>query len=63
MHPPSKTNCEVAKVRAGIKRRATETVIANQKILAEQLGGISERAAINLPVVENLHRNIRSVHQ
>ena len=62
-HPPSKTNCKVAKVRAGIKRRATETVIRKQQILAEELGGISEGPAINLPAVENLHRNIRSVHQ
>ena len=31
----------------------------NQQILAEQLGEISEGPAINLPVVENLSRNIR----
>ena len=62
-HPPYQTNCEVAKVRAGIKRRTTETVMTNQQILAEQLGGISEGAAINLPAVENLRRNIRSARQ
>ena len=56
--PPSQTNCEVVKVRAGIKQRATETVMTNQQILAEQLGGISEGATTNLPVVENLCRNI-----
>ena len=37
-HPLSQTNCEAAKVRAGIKRGATETVMINQQILAEQLG-------------------------
>ena len=30
------------------------------KFLAEQLGRISQGVAINLPVVENLRRNIRS---
>ena len=58
-HLPSQTNCEVAKVRAGIKRRTMETILTNQKDLAEQLGGISEGEVINLPVVENLPRNIR----
>ena len=62
-HPPNQTNCEVAKVRAGIKRLATETVMTNQQILAEQLGEISEGAAINLPAVENLRCNICSVHE
>ena len=38
-HPPSQTNCKVAKLRAEIKRPATETVMTNQQILAEQLGG------------------------
>ena len=36
-----------------------ETILTNQKDLAEQLGGISEGEVINLPVVENLPRNIR----
>ena len=62
-HLPSQTNCKVAKVKAAIKRRATETVITNQQILAEQLEAISEGAAINLPVVQSFHRNIRSVRQ
>ena len=29
-HPPSQTNCENAKVRAGIKQLAIETVMTNQ---------------------------------
>ena len=62
-HPPGQTNREVAKVRTGIKRRATETLMTNQQILAEQLGAISEGAATNLPVVENLRRNIPSARQ
>ena len=50
-HPPSQTNCEVAKVRAGIKWHATKTVITNQQILVEQLTGIFEGAGINLPLI------------
>ena len=37
--------------------------MTNQQILGEQLTGISEGAAVNLPIVENLHRNISSAHQ
>ena len=62
-HPPSQANCQVPNVRAGIRRPAMETVMTKQQILAEKLAGISESAAINLPVVENLCRNIRSAHQ
>ena len=61
-HPHSQTNCEVAKMRARIKHRATETVTTNQQILAKQLAGISEGAAIN-STVKNLHRNIHSARQ
>ena len=37
--------------------------MTKQQILAGKLAGISEGAAINLPVVEDLCRNIRSAHQ
>ena len=37
--------------------------MTNQQILAKQLGGISEGAAINLPAVETLRRNIHSARQ
>ena len=53
-HPSTQINCEVEKVRVGIKRRATEIVMTNQQILAKQLAGISEIAVINLPAVEHL---------
>ena len=46
-HAPSETKCEIAKVRANIKRRATETQDPAQVILGIELGGISE-AAIRL---------------
>ena len=32
-HPPSKSNCEVAKVRVVRNQHATETVMINQQIL------------------------------
>ena len=34
-HPPSKVKCEVAKIRAGRKWHAMETVMTNEQILAE----------------------------
>ena len=34
-HPLNKSNCEVAKVKVGRKRRATETVMIKQQILVE----------------------------
>ena len=39
-HAPSETKCEIAKVRANIKRRATETQDPVQVILRRELGGI-----------------------
>ena len=50
-------------MREGIKRRATWTVMANQQFLAEQLVGISEGVAINLPVAEHLCQNMRFSRQ
>ena len=44
-HATSETKCEIAKVRANIKRRATETEVPAQVILGRELGGISEAAA------------------
>ena len=40
-------------VRAVIKRRATETVMTNQQVIAEQLGKISGGMTYNLSVVKN----------
>ena len=55
----SKTKGEIAKVRVNIKRRATET----QVILGGELGGISEVAAINFPVLHHIRRNIQLQRQ
>ena len=62
-HAPSETKCEIAKVRANIKRRATETQDPAQVILGRELGGISEAAAINFPVLHHIRRNIRLQRQ
>ena len=62
-HAPSETKCEIAKVRANIKRRATETQDPAQVILGIELGGISEAAAINLPALHHITRNIRLQRQ
>ena len=62
-HAPSETKCEIAKVRANIKRRATETQDPAQVILGIELGGILEAAAINLPARHHIRRNIRLQRQ
>ena len=58
-HASFEPKCEIAKARANIKRRATETQDPAQVILGIELGGISETAAINLPALHYLRRNIR----
>ena len=60
---PSETKCEIAKVRANIKRRATETQDPAQVLLGRVLGEISKIAAINLPALHHIRRNIRLQRQ
>ena len=65
-HAPSETKYEIVKVRANIKRRATETQDPSQVVLGRELGGISEAGAINLPALHHIRRNIwfqRAVNQ
>ena len=46
------------KVRANIKRRATETQDPTQVILGRKLGGISKVSVINWPALHHMRRNI-----
>ena len=62
-HPPCQANCEVAKVKAGIKRRAEGTNDTSQQILSVELSAISESVGTNLPSMEVLRRNIRAARQ
>ena len=62
-HPPNPIQCEVVKVKSGIKRLAENSIHPSQQILAEETAGISEGAAINLPSINTLRRNIRSIRQ
>ena len=62
-HALSETKCEIAKVRANIKRRAAETEAPAQVILGRELRGISEAAAINLQALHHIRRNIRLQRQ
>ena len=62
-HAPSETKYETAKVRANIKRRVTETQDPAQVILGIELGGILEAAAVNLPALHHIRRNIRLQRQ
>ena len=58
-HPPSEITCEVSKIKSNIKRRATDTMDTSQHILGAEVTNISKGAAVNLPSMENLRRNIR----
>ena len=62
-HPPSETNCELARVKAGIKRRAETSNDTSRQILAGELGGVTETTIVNLPPMETLRRNIRAARQ
>ena len=62
-HALSETKCEIAKVRANIKGRATETQDPAQVMLGIKLGGISEAAAFNLQALHHIRRNIRLQRQ
>ena len=57
-HPPTPTQCEVTRVRAGIKRKAETTQDTTQQILAAGMHGISESAAVNLPSLNSMQRNM-----
>ena len=58
-HPSVPTQCEITKVRAGIKRRADTTQDTTQQILAAEMQGVSEGAAVDMPSLDNIRRNIR----
>ena len=62
-HAPYERKCEIAKVRANIKRKATETQYPAQVILGIELGEISEAVAINLPALYHIRRNIQLQRQ
>ena len=62
-HPPSVAQCEVAKVKANIKRRAETTKKTTQQVLAGELAGVSEAAAANLPSLHHIRRTIRPQRQ
>ena len=62
-HPPSKTQCEVSKIKAGIKRRAETTNETTQQVLARELVGVSAAAAVNLPALHHMRRTIRGQRQ
>ena len=53
-HAPSQTECQVTKVKAGIKRRPEETEERTLQILGTELRNISNGVAANLPSLPNL---------
>ena len=60
-HPSSQTNIEVHKHKANIKRTAITTNDTCQQILGAELQNISTTAtaAVNLPALKDIKRNIR----
>ena len=59
-YPPSQTKCEMELVKNRIKNRSQTTFDTTQRILTDELQGISPTAAVNLSNVEHLRRTIRS---
>jgi len=59
-HPPSQTKCEMKLLKNRIENRSQTTFDTTQRILTDELQGISATAAVNLPNVEHLRRTIRS---
>ena len=53
----SQTECQVTKVKTGIRRRAEETEEITQQILGTEVRIISDGVAGNLPSLETLRRN------
>ena len=62
-HAPSATRCELTKVRESIKRKASTTHGTTQQILGTELANLTPTAAVNLPNLSNLRRNIRRQRQ
>ena len=62
-HVPSTTKCGITNVRANLKRKATTTQEPAQQILGAELTNVTAAAAVNLPNLSNLRRNIRHQRQ
>ena len=62
-HAPNLGRMEATKVKVGVKRRALETEESAQQIISQELSDISESAAVNLPAIRNIRRNIRRNRQ
>lgn len=62
-HPPSQPQVEVAQVKASIKRKTETTNDTCQQILGSELQNISQSAAVNLPQLNSIRRNIRAQRQ
>jgi len=62
-HAPSDIKCETAKVKANIKRRATDTLDPPRNIIVAEVGACADAVAVNLPLLQNMQRNIRRQRQ
>ena len=57
-HPPTQTKVEVVKVKASIKTRTETSLGTPQQIITGELKGISKAAAVSLPLMNSIRRNI-----
>ena len=55
-HAPEPGRAELLRVKAAIKRRATETEETPQQIIATQVQGLGEAAATQMPQIRSIRR-------
>ena len=58
-HAPSRAKVEATKIKHAMKRRAETTLDPTHRIISDTLAEVTPTAAINLPRIENIRRNIR----
>ena len=58
-HPPSQAKCDFTKLKAGIKRRATNSLDTARQILATEAVITPQTVAVNMPLTNSIRRNIR----
>ena len=62
-HPPSQAKCGLTNLKAGIKRRATNSSDTKRQILATEAVNIPQTVAVNMPLTDSIRRNIRLQRQ
>ena len=58
-HPPSQSKCDLTKLKAGIKRRATNSLDTARQILATEAVNIPQTVSVNMPLTDSIHQKTR----